>query len=72
MYIGIDLGTSNSAVVGNLGGNTRLFKSSDGADVLPSVIYLDRRGHRFVGKTAQDRIMSAPKNVYPPLHYSNN
>ena len=63
MYIGIDLGTSNSAVVGNLGGNTRLFKSSDGADVLPSVIYLDRRGHRFVGKTAQDRIMSAPKNV---------
>lgn len=63
MYLGIDLGTSNSAVVGHLEGRTRLFKTSDGLDVLPSVIYLDRRGHLFVGKAAQDRIMTAPKNV---------
>ncbi len=63
MYLGIDLGTSNSAVVGYLNGQTRLFKAADGADVLPSVIYLDRRGHRFVGKSAQDRLLSAPKNV---------
>jgi molecular chaperone DnaK len=63
MYLGIDLGTSNSAVVGNIDGTTRLFKTSDGSDVLPSVIYLDKRGHRFVGKSAQDRIMSAPTNV---------
>lgn len=63
MYLGIDLGTSNSAVVGNINGSTRLFKTSDGSDVLPSVIYLDKRGHRFVGKAAQDRITSAPANV---------
>jgi len=63
MYLGIDLGTSNSAVVGHLNGATRLFKAADGSDVLPSVIYLDKRGHRFVGKSAQDRIMSAPANV---------
>ena len=63
LYLGIDLGTSNSAVVGNVNGTTRLFKTSDGSDVLPSVIYLDKRGHRFVGKSAQDRIMSAPANV---------
>jgi molecular chaperone DnaK len=63
MYIGIDLGTSNSAIVGYLDGETRLFKTSDGADVLPSVIYLDRRGHRFTGKAAYDRAISAPKNV---------
>lgn len=63
MYLGIDLGTSNSAVVGHIDGVTRLFKTSDGLDVLPSVIYLDRRGHRFVGKAAQDRIFSAPANV---------
>lgn len=63
MYLGIDLGTSNSAVVGNLDGNLRLFKASDGSDVLPSVIYLDKRGHRFVGKHAQDRIATAPANV---------
>ncbi len=63
MYLGIDLGTSNSAVVGHVDGALRLFKTSDGTDVLPSVIYLDKRGHRFIGKSAYDRLLSAPQNV---------
>lgn len=63
MYLGIDLGTSNSAVVGHIDGSTRLFKTADGTDVLPSVIYLDKRGHRFIGKSAYDRLLSAPQNV---------
>lgn len=63
MYLGIDLGTSNSAIVGHVDGALRLFKTSDGTDVLPSVIYLDRRGHRFVGKSAYNRLLSAPQNV---------
>lgn len=63
MYLGIDLGTSNSAVVGHIDGALRLFKTSDGTDVLPSVIYLDKRGHRFIGKSAYDRLLSAPQNV---------
>ncbi|MCF1454464.1 Hsp70 family protein [Agrobacterium vitis] len=63
MYLGIDLGTSNSAVVGYLDGHLRLFKASDGSDVLPSVIYVDRRGHRFVGKSAYDRTVTSPQSV---------
>lgn len=63
MYLGIDLGTSNSAIVGNIDGKTRLFKAADGSDVLPSVIYVDRRGHRFVGKNAYDRTITSPKSV---------
>jgi molecular chaperone DnaK len=63
LYLGIDLGTSNSAVVGHIDGSLRLFKTSDGTDVLPSVIYLDKRGHRFIGKSAYDRLLSSPKNV---------
>lgn len=63
MYLGIDLGTSNSAVVGYVDGQLRLFKTSDGSDVLPSVIYVDRRGHRFVGKSAYDRTITSPKSV---------
>ncbi len=63
MYLGIDLGTSNSAIVGYVGGQLRLFKASDGSDVLPSVIYVDRRGHRFVGKSAYDRTVSSPQSV---------
>lgn len=63
MYLGIDLGTSNSAIVGNDGGTVRLFKTSDGRDVLPSMIYIDRRRHRFVGTKAFDQAMLAPENV---------
>jgi molecular chaperone DnaK len=63
MYLGIDLGTSNSAIVGNDGGTLRLFKTSDGRDVLPSVIYIDRRGNRFVGSKAYDQASLAPENV---------
>ena len=44
MYLGIDLGTSNSAIVGNDGRELRLYKTVDGADVLPSAIMIDRRG----------------------------
>ena len=63
MYLGIDLGTSNSAVVGNNDGALRLFKTSDGRDVLPSALFIDRRGHRFVGTKAYDQGLLAPQSV---------
>jgi molecular chaperone DnaK len=63
MYLGIDLGTSNSAIVGNNDGQLRLFKTSDGRDVLPSALFVDRRGHRFVGSKAYDQGLLAPQNV---------
>jgi molecular chaperone DnaK len=63
MYLGIDLGTSNSAVVGNNDGTLRLFKTSDGRDVLPSALFIDRRGHRFVGTKAYDQGLLAPQSV---------
>ena len=63
MYLGIDLGTSNSAIVGNDGRDLRLFKTTDGYDVLPSAIMLDRRGAIFVGRRAYDQDASSPENV---------
>lgn len=63
MYLGIDLGTSNSAIVGNLNSDLRLFKSADGTDVLPSVIHIDRRGHKFVGVRAYEQAFRSPENV---------
>jgi molecular chaperone DnaK len=63
MYIGIDLGTSNSAIVGNEDGLLRVFKDSDGADVLPSAIFYDKRGHKFIGKRAYDNLATSPENV---------
>ncbi|WP_081504211.1 Hsp70 family protein [Sphingomonas sp. PAMC 26621] len=63
MYLGIDLGTSNSAVVGNGPDGLRLFKTADGRDVLPSVIYADRRGARFVGTRAYQQLVKSPADV---------
>jgi len=63
MYLGIDLGTSNSAIVGNNNSELKLFKTAEGADVLPSVIYIDKRGHKFVGSRAYDQTVLSPDNV---------
>lgn len=63
MYLGIDLGTSNSAIVGNDGRELRLFKTVDGSDVLPSAIMIDRRGGMFVGKRAYEQDAFSPENV---------
>jgi molecular chaperone DnaK len=63
MYLGIDLGTSNSAIVGNDGRELRLYKTVDGTDVLPSAIMIDRRGGMFVGKRAYEQDAFSPENV---------
>ena len=63
MYLGIDLGTSNSAIAGNSGSDLKLFKTAEGNDVLPSVIYIDKRGHKFIGMRAYDKAILSPENV---------
>lgn len=63
MYLGIDLGTSNSAIVGNSESDLRLFKTAEGTDVLPSVIYIDKRGMKFIGGRAYDKTILSPENV---------
>lgn len=63
MYLGIDLGTSNSAVVGNNGGELRLFKTKEDKDTLPSVVMADRAGSRYVGERAYRQLQTAPNQV---------
>jgi molecular chaperone DnaK len=63
MYLGIDLGTSNSAIFGNERGALRLFKTVDGGDVLPSAIMVDRRGNMHIGKKAYEQTAFSPENV---------
>lgn len=58
-YIGIDLGTTNSAICSYDGDQTRIWKSPEQNDVTPSVIFITRRGAKFVGKRAYD---SQPQN----------
>jgi molecular chaperone DnaK len=63
MYLGIDLGTTNSAIASHIGSALRIVKSSEGTDVLPSAIYIDKRGHRLYGKKAYDQAVLSPKNT---------
>ena len=50
-YIGIDLGTSNSAIATFDGQETRVWKNNS-MDVTPSCIYIDKHGRKLYGQRA--------------------
>jgi len=62
-YIGIDLGTTNSAICSYDGETVRLYKSPDQNDVTPSAIFIDRRGNKYLGKRAYDSAAKNPDNA---------
>ncbi len=62
-YVGIDLGTSNSAIYAFDGENLRLFKSPEQNDVTPSAIYIGKRGNKYVGVRAYDNSAKEPDNA---------
>ena len=63
-YIGIDLGTTNSAICSYDKDTlqTRVWKSPEVNDVTPSAIYIDRRGNKHVGQTAYNAAPRSPDN----------
>lgn len=62
-YIGIDLGTTNSAICSYDGESVRLYKSPDQNDVTPSAIFIDKRGNKYLGKRAYDSAAKNPDNA---------
>jgi len=63
MHLGIDLGTSNSAIAGIDKSDIKLFKTAEGTDVLPSAIYINKGGQKFIGNRAYQQAFLAPDNV---------
>lgn len=61
-YIGIDLGTTNSAICSYDGTTTRVWKSPEQNDVTPSAIYVDKRGNRYYGSKAYNQAPYNPTN----------
>lgn len=61
-FIGIDLGTTNSAICSFDGTTVRIWKSPEQNDVTPSAIYVDRRGNRFYGARAYNQAATNPAN----------
>ena len=61
-YIGIDLGTTNSAICSYDGQNVRIWKSPEQNDVTPSAIYVDKRGNKYYGSKAYNQAPYNPNN----------
>ena len=62
-YIGIDLGTTNSAIAIFDGKNTKVLRDPENNDVTPSAIYIDSRGTKFYGRKAYDFASGHDKDV---------
>ncbi len=62
-YVGIDLGTTNSAITTYDGESVRLYKSPEQNDVTPSAIFVDKRGNRYFGQRAYENAARSPDNA---------
>ncbi|MEK7139951.1 MAG: molecular chaperone DnaK, partial [Patescibacteria group bacterium] len=61
--LGIDLGTTNSAVAIVEGGEPRIIENSEGVRTTPSVIALSRAGERLSGLLAKRQAVTNPENT---------
>ena len=62
-FVGIDLGTTNSAICVYDGDDVKILKSPEQNDVTPSAILIDRRGNKYIGQRAYDSAPSSPNNA---------
>lgn len=61
--IGIDLGTTNSAVAVTEGGEPRVLESSEGSRTTPSIAAMSKNNERLVGVLAKRQAITNPKNT---------
>lgn len=61
--IGIDLGTTNSAVAVMEAGEPKIIENAEGARTTPSIVALSKTGERLVGQLAKRQSVTNPKNT---------
>lgn len=61
--LGIDLGTTNSAMAIVEGGEPRIIENSEGNRTTPSVVAIAKNGERLVGTVAKRQAVTNPKNT---------
>ncbi len=61
--IGIDLGTTNSAVAVMEGGKPKILENKEGARTTPSIVATSKSGERLVGITAKRQTVTNPENT---------
>ena len=63
--IGIDLGTTNSAVAYMVAGKPEVIANAEGNRTTPSVVAINKKGERLVGQIAQrQRVTNAKDTIY--------
>ena len=61
--LGIDLGTTNSAMAFVEGGEPRVIENAEGVRTTPSIVALAKNGERLVGLLAKRQAITNPKNT---------
>ncbi len=61
--IGIDLGTTNSAVAVMEGGKPKVIENAEGARTTPSVVAFTKDGERLIGQPAKRQAVTNPDNT---------
>lgn len=61
--IGIDLGTTNSAMAYMVAGKAEIITNTEGDRTTPSVVAINKKGERLVGKIAQRQRVTNPSNT---------
>jgi len=61
--IGIDLGTTYSAMAFMEGGQPKIIENAEGARTLPSIVAISKTGERLVGQLAKRQAVTNPKNT---------
>ncbi|HOR23558.1 MAG TPA: Hsp70 family protein, partial [Candidatus Saccharibacteria bacterium] len=61
--LGIDLGTTNSAMAVMEGGKPEIVANAEGSRTTPSVVAINKNGERLVGQLARRQAVTNPKNT---------
>lgn len=61
--LGIDLGTTNSAMAVMEGGHAKVLPTAEGGNLLPSVVAMTQEGERIVGDSAKNQAVQNPENT---------
>src|SRR3990167_2601966 len=61
--IGIDLGTTNSAVAVMEGGEPRILENAEGNRTTPSIVAVSKAGERLAGLLAKRQSITNPQNT---------
>ncbi|MCF7835841.1 MAG: molecular chaperone DnaK [Candidatus Marinimicrobia bacterium] len=61
--LGIDLGTTNSAMAIVEGGEPKILENDEGARTTPSVVAVSKTGERLIGTLAKRQAVTNPKNT---------